>query len=262
MPKKKSTPKKKNKRQTPTRIHNVDKGHLCLPAKELPTEPVFANLDMEGKDWRESHHWRIFRIMSEFVNAFQFLADFKQTVTIFGSARLKPTSKWYKEARKLGGLLAKENYSVITGGGPGIMEAGNRGAYEKNGESIGINIKLPHEQRTNKYVKKSEAFHYFFSRKVALAFSAQAYVYFPGGFGTLDEFFELLTLVQTRKIIAKVPLILVGKTFWQHIDVFAKNVLLDEYHTIDPEDRKYYDIVDSAEEAMAIIRKTKPRKEF
>jgi uncharacterized protein (TIGR00730 family) len=264
MPKKKTTPTggKKKAKSKATKIKNIDSKHLCLPAKDLPIKPDFGELDLEGKDWRQSHHWRIFKIMSEFVDAFQFLADFKETVTIFGSARLGPTSKWYKEARKLGKLLAKEKYSVITGGGPGIMEAGNRGAYEGNGESIGINIKLPYEQRTNKYVKKSAAFHYFFARKVALAYSAQAYVYFPGGFGTMDELFELLTLVQTKKIATKVPLILVGRDFWEHLDNFIYDTLLDEYGTIDEEDRKLYHIVDTAEEAMKIIRKTKPRKEF
>lgn len=252
----------KRKKSVAARVRNVDKEHLCLPAKELPTKPVFGEIDLEGKDWRESHHWRIFKIMSEFVDAFQFLADFKKTVTIFGSARLKRTSKWYKEAQRFGNMLANEGFSVVTGGGPGIMEAGNKGAFQGGGESIGVNIKLPYEQRTNKYVKKSEAFHYFFARKVALAYSAQAYVYFPGGFGTLDEFFELVTLVQTNKITAKIPLILVGREFWSHVDKFAKNILLEEYGTIDDEDRKLYSIVDSADEAMKIIRKTKPRKEF
>lgn len=242
------------------KIH-VDREHLCLPAKDLPTKPTFARKENGERDWRESHHWRVFKIMSEFVDAFQFLADFNKTVTIFGSARSAEGSKWYEEARKLSQMLGEAGFTVITGGGPGIMEAGNRGAVEAGGESVGINIKLPYEQRINDYVRKSTAFHYFFVRKVALAYSAQAYVYFPGGYGTLDEFFELLTLVQTHKLAEQVPLILVGRDYWAPLDGFIQNKILAEKN-IDPEDAKLYSIVDTAEEAMAIVRRSKPRTEF
>lgn len=229
---------------------------LLVPAKELPIAP-------HPHDWRHSFHWRIFRIMAEFVDGFQFLADFKKTVTFFGSARNKETDKWYKVAQELGQLLSNAGYSIITGGGPGIMEAGNRGAaLGKNGDSIGLNIQLPYEQRVNRYVKKSRGFYYFFTRKVMMSFSAQAYVFFPGGYGTLDEVFELLALIQTKKISEKIPVILVGREFWCDMDNWLRNTLLKEYKTIDPEDLKIYTIVNTAKEAFDIIKKTKPRVEF
>ncbi|MBU1759176.1 LOG family protein, partial [Patescibacteria group bacterium] len=137
--------------------------------------------------------WRIFRIMSEFVEGFQFLSQFSQEVTIFGSARTKKSDPWYKESEKMGRLLVEGGYTVITGGGPGVMEAANKGANEVDPKrSVGINIELPHGQRSNDYIVSSHAFHYFFTRKVMLAASAQSYVFFPGGFGTMDEFSEMI----------------------------------------------------------------------
>lgn len=232
-----------------------NKQGLLLPAKELP---MFAH----PHDWRHSFHWRVFRIMAEFVEGFQFLADFKKTVTFFGSARFPETHKWYKVARELGGLLGKAGFGIITGGGPGIMEAGNRGAVDGKGDSVGLNIQLPYEQRTNSFVRKAKGFYYFFTRKVMLSFSAQAYVFFPGGYGTLDEVFEILTLIQTKKISNKIPVILVGKDFWGDLDMWMKKKLLDQYQTIDPEDLKLYQIVDNAKDAFDIIKKSKPREEF
>ena len=200
--------------------------------------------------------WRIFRIMSELVDGYEFLSGQKKEVTIFGSARTKPGNRYYLEAEKLGRMLASEGYTLITGGGPGVMEAANKGAYEAGGESLGLNIQLPHEQRVNPYVKKGIGFHFFFTRKVMLTSPSQAFVIFPGGFGTLDEFFEVITLVQTGKM-PKVPLILFGKEYWSALDAFLRNEVLTHHESIEPQDLKLYTIVDTADEAMRIIRKTK-----
>jgi hypothetical protein len=235
---------------------NEKKNHLNVPVQKLPIYKHAKN------DWRGSFQWRVLRVMAEFVDGFQFLADLKKTVTILGSARFPEDDQWYKEARKLGNMLAKEKFSVITGGGPGIMEAANRGAFEAGGDSVGLNIQLPYEQRINPYVKKAIGFHYFFTRKVMLAYSSQAYVYFPGGFGTVDELFEILTLVQTKKIFEKIPVILVGREFWGSMDAWMHQTMLGKHKAIDANDLKIYTIVDTAEEAMKIIKKTKPREEF
>ncbi len=232
-----------------------DKGELNVPAAKLPhfEKPI---------DFRASFHWRVFRIMAEFVDGFQFLADFKKTVTFFGSARFDEKNKWYGEARKLASLLAQEKIGVISGGGPGIMEAANRGAAEAGGDSIGLNIKLPYEQRINPWVKKAIAFHYFFVRKVMLSYSAQAYVFFPGGYGTLDEVFEIITLIQTKKVSDTIPVILVGKEFWQPICEWIDESLYQKFATIDKEDMNIYKLVDTAEEALAVAKTAPQRHEF
>ncbi len=228
-----------------------------LPASKLPQiqEPVKG-------DFRASLHWRVLRIMSELIEGWQFLADFKKTVTVFGSARFPEGNRWYEEARKLGTMLAKEGVAVVTGGGPGIMEAGNRGAVEGNGESIGINIQLPMEQRINPYVKKSAAFHYFFVRKLMMSYAARAYVFFPGGFGTLDEVFEILTLIQTKKISDKIPVVLVGKEFWDPIHKWLHEEIFAKQQAVDQEDLNLYTIVDTAEEALEVVKNAPPREEF
>lgn len=213
------------------------------------------------RDFRSGASWRIFRIMAEFIEGFEFLADLKKEVTFFGSARVKTTDKYYKEARKLGKKLGSAGFSVITGGGPGIMEAGNRGAYEAGAPSIGLNIELPKEQRINRYVKKGKGFHYFFTRKVILSASAQAYVYFPGGFGTMDEFFEIITLIQTKKM-CRIPIILVGKEYWESLFGWIKQHLLIKNGFIEENDLDLVSIVDSADEAYDIIVQSKERIEF
>ncbi|PJA47244.1 TIGR00730 family Rossman fold protein [Candidatus Uhrbacteria bacterium CG_4_9_14_3_um_filter_36_7] len=205
--------------------------------------------------------WRIFRIMAEFVEGFQFLSSSSREITIFGSTRLPPENRWYQEAVKLGSMLAQSGFTVITGGGPGIMEAANKGAYEAGGESLGLNIQLPHEQRVNPYVKRSRAFHYFFTRRVMLAASAQAYIFFPGGFGTLDEFFELVTLIQTKKAQA-IPMICVGKEFWDPMITWVNTYLLEKFQTISPEDTNIYQVVDCAEEVFELIKDSKERTIF
>ncbi len=205
--------------------------------------------------------WRVFRIMAEIVEGFEFLATSEREVSIFGSARFPPGTPWYEEARKLGGMLGKAGFTVITGGGPGIMEAGNRGAYEVGAPSLGLNIELPREQRVNPYVTRSRGFHYFFTRKVMLAAAAQAYVFFPGGFGTLDEAMELITLVQTRKM-HPLPIILVGKDFWGPFLKWVDERLVREYETVSPEDPDIYQLVDTAQEAYDLVVKAPDRSFF
>jgi len=230
-----------------------------LEQKALARLPVAT----DGFDFKENPTWRIFRIMSEFVDGMQFLSEFSKEVTFFGSARIKPGSKYYKIAEKLAKKLSKESFTIITGGGPGIMEAGNKGAKAgKTGQSVGLNIQLPEEQRVNKYVKKGMGFHYFFTRKVMLSASAQAYVFFPGGFGTLDEFFEMITLIQTKKITEKVPVILIGSNFWKPLLTWMEKTVYQKYQAISASDLKIYQLVDTIEQAYNIIAKSKKRKFF
>ncbi len=205
--------------------------------------------------------WRIFRIMSEFVEGFQFLSTTKREISVFGSARMPPSHPWYQEAYKLGKMLGEQGFTVVTGGGGGIMEAANKGAYEAGAMSVGLNIQLPHEQRMNPYVTHPIAFHYFFTRKVMFAASAQAYVYFPGGFGTLDEFFEILTLIQTGKS-EKVPIVLVGKDYWQPLLGWIEETLYERYDAIDRLDIRLLTLVDSADEAYTLIAKSNERSLF
>ncbi|MEK7094669.1 MAG: TIGR00730 family Rossman fold protein [Patescibacteria group bacterium] len=205
--------------------------------------------------------WRIFRIMAEFVEGFQFLTTTFKEVSIFGSARINENSPWYKEVVKLGKILGDEGFTVITGGGPGMMEAANRGAFEAGAPSLGLNIQLPTEQRVNPFVTRSKAFYYFFTRKVMLTASGQAYVFCPGGFGTLDEFSEILTLIQTDKM-SRVPCVLLSHAFWDPMVAWMRKEMRDEFETISPEDLDLFTIVDTAEEAMDIIRTSKERTIF
>lgn len=177
------------------------------------------------KDIKSADVWSVFRILSDFVKGFDGLGDLGPTVTMFGSAKAKSSSKYYKSAQKLSSILAKRGFNIMTGGGPGVMEAANRGAFEhKNVESIGLNIDLPFEQIPNSYTTTELSFEYFFSRKVMLVKYSIAYVIFPGGYGTLDEFFEALTLVQTKKITG-VKIFLVGTSFYKPLMKFLENKL-------------------------------------
>ncbi len=233
---------------------------------EAKAHPKMKELDEVGdpstcpspyNDFRSGTSWRIFRIMAEFIEGFEFLADLKREVTIMGSARTLPGTPHYETARKLGRLLGEAGFTVITGGGPGIMEAGNRGAAEAGAESVGINIQLPKEQRVNPYVKRGKGFYYFFTRKVILTSSAQAYCVFPGGYGTIDELFELMTLIQTRKM-CDIPVVLVGREFWTNMKEWIQvNMVADGY--INPNDLNIFKIVDTAEEAFEIVSKTQEK---
>lgn len=195
---------------------------------------------------------RISRILSEFMSGFQFLDKYNKTVTFFGSSRAKPGNRYYQEAFELAYLLSKKKYTVVTGGGGGVMEAANKGAYMAGGNSVGININLPHEQRLNKYVKDSISFRYFFIRKVMLTFASQAYIFLPGGFGTLDEFFEITTLIQTRKI-KKIPIILIHKDYWKPLLKWMEETLYKEKRTISKQDMKIYCLVDNHKEALKLL---------
>lgn len=196
--------------------------------------------------------WRVFRIMSEFVDGFHSLSRIGDAVSIFGSARTNPHCKWYKAAQKTAELLVKEKYAVITGGGPGIMEASNKGAAKAEGESIGLNIDLPFEQEPNEYVTTLINFHYFFCRKVMFVKYAKAFVIFPGGFGTLDECFESLTLIQTQRI-EKFPVILYGSSFWKGLVDWMGDKLIKEKN-IDPQDMEIFKVADSPEDVVKIIK--------
>ena len=220
-----------------------------MQSKTTSNGEAFADFDFD-----HDPTWRIFRIMSEFVEGFTFLSRIQKSITVFGSARLPEEHPVYQQARELGQRLAQEGYAVVTGGGPGIMQAANQGAVEGGGKSFGLNIELPHEQRINAYVTEYTSFHYFFSRKVMLDFSAEAYVFFPGGYGTLDEFFELVTLRQTGKIERLAPIIMIGVDYWGPLTEWMRTTLRDTYKTINPDDLHIWTLTDDIEEAVRIIR--------
>ncbi len=209
--------------------------------------PVQRDQQFDGKD-----SWRIFRIMAEFVEGFEVMAPVGPAVSVFGSARTKPHDPMYEAAEETSRLLAAENLAVITGGGPGIMEAGNKGAFEAGGNSIGLNITLPQEQEGNKYQTLSLDFHYFYARKVMFVKYASAFICFPGGYGTLDEFFETITLVQTLKI-EPFPIILYGTDYWGGLVEWMRKVLLAG-RFVDPEDVDIFKLVDSPKDAVRLTR--------
>ncbi len=204
------------------------------------------------QDFTKEDPWRIFRIMSEFVDGFEELANIKKAVSIFGSAKKrKSTKKFYKVAEATAALLVKNGYSIITGAGGGIMEAANKGAKNAGGDSVGLNILIPIVQHPNKYVTRLIDFKYFFCRKVMFLKYSRAFVVFPGGFGTLDELFEAITLVQTKRV-DPFPVILVGKEYWKGLVSWIKNTLLPE-GTIDEVDLKLFSVVNTPKEVMAAI---------
>lgn len=234
---------------------------ILVPHKYMGTGEAPANIvvPFEAQSFTENANWRVFRMMAETIEGFEFLSKLRNEVSIFGSARTRPGHSEYKKARKLGFLLGKNGYTVITGGGPGIMEAANRGAFQAGGVSVGLDIELAHEQRRNKYATRAMGFHYFFTRKVMLSISSQAYIFFPGGFGTLDEMSEMLCLLQTKKIPSNIPFILVGKSFWKPLLAWMKQAMSQKDEYIDEDDMDIIHLVDTPEDAFAIIKTTSER---
>ena len=221
-----------------------------------PNEDRKIREKFEQRTWNEiktNDSWAIFKIMAEFVEGFERLSKIGPCVSIFGSARTKPDQAYYKLAENIAYKLTKHGYGVITGGGPGIMEAGNRGAARGKGTSVGLNIDLPFEQNDNKYIDadKSLDFDYIFVRKVMFVKYSQGFVVMPGGFGTMDELFEAITLIQTKKI-GKFPIILVGTKFWSGLFNWIKNTLLEEGN-ISPKDLDLISIVDTEDEVLEVI---------
>jgi uncharacterized protein (TIGR00730 family) len=248
-----NTPSKNEKKATPQ-----DGALVCIniPESKISRDPHTIDelsLGLGAKNQRAS------RIAGEFDRGLKFVKKYKKSVTFYGSARFKSGNIHYKDARALGFRLANLGYAVITGGGPGIMEAGNRGAMEAGGDSIGLNIELPREQVINPYVTDSLSFFYFFSRKTTMSFSAEAYIFFPGGFGTLDEFFEIVTLIQTKKLHS-IPVILVGSDFWNPLQKFIEEVLLQQHGAIDKKDLNLYRIIDDHDEIIKFVESSPKRR--
>lgn len=215
--------------------------------------------ESRNKSWNEiktNDSWAIFKIMGEFVNGYEKLSQIGPCVSIFGSARTKPGQKYYKLTESIAKKIVEHGYGIITGGGPGVMEAGNKGAHLAGGTSVGLNIHLPFEQHDNPYIDsdKSIDFDYFFVRKVMFVKYSQGFVVMPGGFGTLDELFEAITLIQTHKV-DKFPVILVGREFWGGLVEWIQNTLLDSFQNISPGDIDLVHIVDTEEEVIEILDK-------
>ena len=202
-------------------------------------------------DFTSEEPWRVFRIMAEFVDSFEEMSKIGPAVSVFGSARVTYTDPWYEKAEQLGRLLVKNGYAAITGGGPGIMEAANKGAFEAGGISVGLNIELPHEQRPNPYMNRLLNFRYFFIRKVCFVKYASGFVMFPGGYGTLDEFFESITLIQTERI-ARFPVVLMGRTHWAGL-IEWMDERLQTTKLIGPGDLELFHAVDEPQEAVDFI---------
>lgn len=223
---------------------HIDAGKESVPA--FP-EPLVCKP-------RQLESWRVFKIMSEFVEGFEIINKHALAATFFGSTRMSLDTKIYADATELAGKLAKRGFAIITGGSAGIMEAANKGAFEAGGSSIGLNIRLEANQPMNRYVTEQVTFDHFFVRKVMLTFASNVYVYFPGGFGTMDEFFEIITLIQTAKI-KPLPIVVYGKEYWTPIIASFRERFFEKYHTIDERDMDLFKLVDSVDEAYDYIVK-------
>jgi uncharacterized protein (TIGR00730 family) len=231
-----------------------------------PNEEKKIRQTLKQKTWNEiktNDSWAIFKVMSEFVDGFEKMSKIGPCVSVFGSARTKPGEKYYELAESIAFNLTRNGYGVITGGGPGIMEAGNKGAQRGGGVSVGLNIELPFEQQDNPYIDRDKnlQFDYFFVRKVMFVKYAQGFVAMPGGFGTLDELFEAITLIQTKKI-AKFPIILVGREFWAGLMVWVKEMLLSQTGNISEVDLDLFTIVDTPEEVVESINNFYKKHQF
>lgn len=225
-----------------------------IPYWQLTDDEVLLRSPEPEDEYKASDSWRVFRIMAEFVDGFDNLASITKGVSVFGSARTPEEDPDYANAREVGRLLAKEGFEVITGGGPGIMEAANRGAFENGGRSIGCNIELPFEQDANEHLTNCLTFKYFFVRKTMFIKYSNAYIIFPGGFGTMDELFEALTLIQTKKI-RNFPVVLFGSHYWQGLLQWITSTMV-HYKKISPEDLKLIHITDSPKDAVDFIVRT------
>ncbi len=234
--------------------------HRKYPSKNGDLD-LFRPSYKSKSDFTHTDPWRVLRIQSEFVEGFDALAGAGPCIAFFGSARTLPDNQYYKAAEETAGLLAKKSFGIITGGGPGIMEAANKGAFEAGGLSIGCGIDLPFEQVVNNYQNISLEFRYFFVRKTIFIKYSVGYVIFPGGFGTLDELFEALTLAQTGKI-EHFPIALYGKDYWKDLHRWVDECLLEKYCTISPEDKNLYSIVDTPEEAVDYITHVINKNDF
>ena len=237
------------------KIEKTDKPRVCKPEAEIS---ALHRMDIKIAEMLadKSEH-----CAQELLAGFEAIRQYPKTVTVFGSARTPEGTPEYENIRRVTGKICKEGFAILTGGGPGIMEAANRGAFETCGYSIGFNINLPFEQSINPYVTHGLDFDFFSARKMAMYFSAEAYIYCPGGFGTFDEFFQLVTLIQTKKA-PQTPIILMGSDFWNPLESYIERVLRDQYRTISPEDTKLYTITDDDDEILEIVKNAPLRNSY